>query len=92
MKRKFNKAREYREANEYDKALKIYNELLEKDYNLLDTYFNLGLIFLFKKDYDMAIRYFDDALSLDENNSRILSEKSAALYSLNHKKRIFRVN
>lgn len=34
----------------------------------------------------MAIRYFDDALSLDENNSRILSEKSAALYSLNHKK------
>lgn len=34
----------------------------------------------------MPIRYFDDVLFLGENNARILSEKPATLYSLNHKK------
>ncbi|WP_225369143.1 hypothetical protein [Methanobrevibacter arboriphilus] len=45
MKRKFNKAREYREVSEYDMALKIYNELIEKDYDLLNSYFNIGVVF-----------------------------------------------
>ncbi|WP_297898726.1 hypothetical protein [Methanobrevibacter sp.] len=51
LRRKFNKAREFREFGVYDEALRIYNELIEKGYDLLNTYFNIGVVFSDKKRF-----------------------------------------
>lgn len=55
--------------NDLEKAEKVFNKLVENNFNLPETYFNLGLIFEKKKELDKAKKYFEDAIKLKPDYS-----------------------
>ncbi|MCF8373624.1 MAG: tetratricopeptide repeat protein [Bacteroidales bacterium] len=65
----YNMAMFYQNNNQPDKALKTYNDLLEKaDPKYLFAFYNMGYIYMQqKKDYDKAIEYFTKSIELKSN-------------------------
>ncbi len=57
----------YTKTKKYDKAIKIYNELLLKYQNNVEPYFHIGKIYELKKNYEKAIELYNKALSLNKN-------------------------
>ncbi len=57
----------YSENNEEEKAITDYKKSLKinPDYDL--TYYNIGLIFSKRKEFDKAIKYYDSAIIINEN-------------------------
>lgn len=55
------------ESKKYDQAQKKVNYMIEKKYNLPESYFYLGSIYYFKNDNQKAISAFKESAKLDEN-------------------------
>lgn len=56
----------YQETGDHEKAIQIYNKILEKDPDFHFALFNIGFIQLvYLKDYPAAIEYFDRTIDFD---------------------------
>ena len=60
----------YYQNNNFDKALKIFEELIEKDPNSSDPYANIAVIKKIKKDFESSFKYLNKALALAPKNSQ----------------------
>ena len=59
---------------DYDRAIKEYNDALQLDPNVIDTYIDLADVYTKKGDYDRAIEECNKAIQLDlSNNLRSVS-------------------
>jgi len=60
----------YQENNEPDKALSVYQEILQIDSTFKYAHYNTGYVYLvYKAEYDNAVKAFDHAIILDPDYS-----------------------
>lgn len=57
-------------AGQFDKAIAVYNQLLQFDQKDAATYFNLGAAYQAKKDIDTAISNYRLAVQFDKDNKQ----------------------
>ena len=57
-----NKAAEYMQAGEYDKAASRLEAIIELNPDLPETYYNLGVAYYNLEDYEKSVHAFSDAL------------------------------
>lgn len=67
---------------QYDKALKVGNEILEKNPHEQDVLFIVGGIYYMKNKLKTAISYFDRSLEIAEFDTEVLLLKANALFRL----------
>jgi predicted O-linked N-acetylglucosamine transferase (SPINDLY family) len=65
-----------------EKAKFYFNRAISKDPNFFNAYYNLGLIYLEKKDYLEAIKYFEKTVDINKNYLEGYMALSQALMSL----------
>jgi tetratricopeptide (TPR) repeat protein len=66
----YDKGMFYQNGQDYDDAVKAYNELLQVDSTYKYALYNLGVIYcIYKPDYKKAIYYFDKAIRFDKTYS-----------------------
>lgn len=70
----------YEEKEQFDLALDIYDQLLDKDPYSNSDWLNLAKIYAIKKDYEKSIEACDFALAIDETDINALSFKGYCLY------------
>lgn len=71
---------------QYDAALKIASEILQKIPEENDVLFIVGGIFYMKNKYRDAISYFDKALEIATFDTEVLTLKANSHYNLGEKK------
>lgn len=74
----FTESDNYRVRREYDKAIALLKEAIEKDKKFEEAYFRLALIYKAQENQDMAIQYFEMGLALAPTGVR----SKAYLYEL----------
>ena len=57
----------YRVRAQYNEALAALNEAITRDKNFTEAYYRMGLVYIGKKNYDEAIRSFENGLRTTEN-------------------------
>lgn len=62
-----NKAKEYLDKGDTETAICRLKSSLDLDNTVYETHYNLGIAYLNAKDYDNAIKYFDETLQLKPN-------------------------
>lgn len=65
-----------------DESLNILNELLQKESKNPDYNYLAGIVSQRIKNYEKAIDYYDNVISLQPNNSKALNSKASALENL----------
>ncbi len=68
----------YRVRREYDKAIQLLQEAIEKDKKFEEAYFRLAQIYRVQDNLTTAVQYFEQGLSLTQNGVR----SKAYLYEL----------
>lgn|GEM_PF-4649409 len=69
---KFDSEALYREANEfyrnsnYEKAKKIYKEIIERDTEFVKAYYGLGSVYYIEKDFNTAIEFYKKAIEKND--------------------------
>lgn len=53
----------YRVRGQFQQAVELLKQALEKDENFVEAYYRLGLVYLTAKQYPLAIQSFEDGLS-----------------------------
>ena len=69
----------YYVLEDYDSAIRIYNEILDADPYSSEDWTDLGDLYNLKGDYENAIEAFDFSLAIDESDERTLYLKSNSL-------------
>lgn len=70
------------EKQRYDKAVELYNRLIDRNpYSTVD-WFNLAKVYALQKKYDKAVDACDFALTTKEDDKNILSFKGYCLYDM----------
>jgi tetratricopeptide (TPR) repeat protein/photosystem II stability/assembly factor-like uncharacterized protein len=59
---------EYKDTQQYDKAIENFKEALEVDHNNIQAQTNIGLVYLDQKSFDKAIGEFEKSLILDDED------------------------
>ncbi len=67
----FNKANQFYKNKQYDKAITIYNELMNKDIVNSDIYYNLGNAYYKNSQIAEAILFYERALKLNPDDEDI---------------------
>jgi tetratricopeptide (TPR) repeat protein len=67
---RYGKAMFYQENNQIEKAIITYNEILQKDKNYTDAYYNLGYLYLGMDSIAKAKRHFEIATKVSPANSK----------------------
>lgn len=62
-----NKAKEYLDKGDTETAICRLKSSLDLDNTVYETHYNLGIAYLNAKEYDNAIKYFDETLQLKPN-------------------------
>lgn len=73
----------YQDNNEEDKAIEIYNQLLDTDPYQNEVWLKLAKTYSLLKEYDKAIEACDFALAIEENSPEILCLKGYCQYDSN---------
>jgi OOP family OmpA-OmpF porin len=60
----------YRVRREYDRAIQLLQEAIQKDKNFEEAYFRLALIYRVQDDLKKAVEYFQQGLTLAQNGTR----------------------
>lgn len=71
----FNLGNFFLRQNQHIEAAKCYEKALDKDELFVDAYHNIAWILFRSKAYQEALRYTDEGLSVDEENSDLLKLK-----------------
>ena len=61
------KARSLFRLNDFNKAEKIFKEVIQKDDNFVAAIANLGILYDTQKNYELAIKYYELANEKDSN-------------------------
>ena len=72
----------YVSLEEYDKAIKIYNDVLEEDSTYTQCYISLANIYLIKGDYKLALEFANKAILNNSNLEDAYFKKFAILKDL----------
>jgi type IV pilus assembly protein PilF len=75
---------EYMQQGEYEKSLENLNRALAADSKYIPTYNALGLLYQLMGKNDQAEKYFQQALSINANDSNSLNNYGQFLCSTNH--------
>jgi len=67
----YTEADNYRVRREYDKAILLLQEAIQKDKNFEEAYFRLAQIYRVQDNLKMAVQYFEQGLALVQNVVRI---------------------
>src|SRR5688572_8210174 len=59
----YTEADNYRLRWQYTQAIGMLNETIEKDKKFVEAYYRLGIVYMTLKDYNTAIRHFQQGLS-----------------------------
>jgi len=65
-----NLADKYKLNNEYEKAIKIYNELLKFKKDNSEYYYNIAVLYDDLKDKNFALKFINKAIQLDKGNQK----------------------
>jgi tetratricopeptide (TPR) repeat protein len=65
----FSKALEYLDTGNYDEAITQLKNIISKDDNQSDAWYNLGLAYYRKADYENSIRSYEKATNIDNEYS-----------------------
>ncbi len=76
----FNLGLVWDEMGKLDKAAESYTRAIELDRTYVKALLNLGLVFLKKKDYVSALKYFNDTLLYSPDNKLALFNKALVLH------------
>ncbi len=76
----YEKANEYYEQGDYDRAIESYNMSVILNPNFLESYFNRALCYYNKKNYDKAIEDYTRAVDIDSDNPLIYNNRGDAYY------------
>jgi OmpA-OmpF porin, OOP family len=60
----------YRVRREYDKAIQLLKESIERDKKFEEAYYRLALIYRVQDNLPVAVRYFEQGLALTQNTPR----------------------
>lgn len=63
----------YMALGDSNKAISVYQSVLEIDSNNETAYFNIASVYQIKQEHKTAIEYFEKALALNENDERVLA-------------------
>ncbi len=73
----------------FDEAIRICNELIDKDPYSYEYWFTLGRLYSLTNDFDKAIESFDFALTCDDSDMELMTLKAYCLFmNENYKKAI----
>ena len=77
----------YAEAGKFKKALKICDQLIEKDPNYVFTYVNKSRILVEQKEYEEALRALDQGLSANSKSAYLYHQRGILVqcYGMNDK-------
>lgn len=84
---KFNKALSFHNNNEFEKAILLYNLMLEEDPQNEMLNFYIGTAYLQKKNYSDAEKYLKIANSLNKKNFHTLSNLGILFKEINQQKK-----
>lgn len=65
-------------AGNYDTALILYNNVISNELESVPLYFNMGNTYYKKREYPMAIYYYEKALKLDPSNEDVRTNLAIA--------------
>lgn len=65
-------------AGNYDSALALYNNVLSSELESVPLYFNMGNTYYKKREYPMAIYYYEKALKIDPSNEDVRTNLAIA--------------
>ena len=65
-----------------DEAIKYFNMSLEQDTEDTTTHSNFGVLFILKREYEIALKFFLKALSLDPQNNNAKLHLSFCYYKM----------
>ncbi|MCK6617843.1 MAG: OmpA family protein [Cyclobacteriaceae bacterium] len=70
----YNQADNYRVRGQYQQAIDLLNEAINRDKKFVEAYYRLGLVYMSTKRYPMAVQHFETAASLttDIKKQRII--------------------
>lgn len=63
----YTEADNYRVRGQYDQAISLLNEALERDKNFVEAYYRLGLVCMSTREYPKAIHNFETGVALTED-------------------------
>ena len=75
----------YQKKNNFDEALKIYNELIAQDNKNSQLLLFLGTLYLQINNFNLAKDYLEQAFSIDKNNTLIINNLAIAYEKLEEK-------
>jgi tetratricopeptide (TPR) repeat protein len=73
----------YQEIDSANLAIKDYEKILDLAPEFLSTNLNLGYIYLQRKDYEKAVKYFTDAIDNNPSSKEAYDYRSQAYKALN---------
>ncbi|GHT18214.1 hypothetical protein FACS189429_4310 [Bacteroidia bacterium] len=76
----------YENREEYDRALEIYNRIIEIDAFVAEVWFNLGQMHHYNGDYQQAIEAYNYAAALDEEDMLTCLQRAHVLFQLDRYK------
>ena len=75
----YNKGIIHYEKSEYDLAIDLFKQAIEKNSSNPQFYYNLGLVYVKTEEYDLAINNFKEAISLNPKDADTLQNLGIAL-------------
>ncbi|MDR2967929.1 MAG: tetratricopeptide repeat protein [Methanobacteriaceae archaeon] len=85
---KLHKARKLRLKGNYNAALILFNELENENHEYPSLYYNSGIIYTDKEEYDKALEYFNKLITL-EDNLKFKCDKDLCTSAYEYKAHIF---
>lgn len=79
----FSSAKTAAQNKDYATAIKIYEEIIDKEPNNLSAQFNLGQCYFAEKQFGKAILHYEKSLMLDPNNILAIQQIEASYNGLN---------
>ncbi len=70
----------YEEKEQDERAIDLYNRLLDIDPYSIDDWFSLAKVYARRKEYDKAIEACDFALAIEENDESVIAFKGYCMY------------
>jgi len=66
----YDMARMYQDQKRYKESVEFYNHLLQRNNNLFDPHYNLGVIAVDTKNYTDALKAFSEAIAIQPRNPK----------------------
>lgn len=80
--RDFKLALKLRDKEDYTSSLKVFKNLIKNEYKIFESYANLGAIYYFMEEYELALKYINLALSIKSDDMELFIIKGYVLNKL----------